>query len=202
LAEYLDFDITAPWSELPDNAKHMILRGSDTPIEVVYTRGGRETMRFKAEFEGVIPNLERRLKEATSDYARERLEEFMSLVPCQQCMGSRYKPEVLAVTVAGSNIAELSSMTVLDSRKFFGELTLEGSADQVARPILREVGSRLGFLEDVGLDYLSLDRTANTLSGGEAQRIRLATQVGSGLTGVLYVLDEPSIGLHPRDNAR
>jgi len=202
LAEYLAFDITAPWSDLPDKAKHVILHGSDAPIEVVYTRGGRETMRFKAEFEGVIPNLDRRLKEVTSDFARERLEEYMSLVPCQQCKGTRYKPEVLAVTVAGSNIAELSSMTVLASRKFFGELTLEGAADQVAKPILREVGSRLGFLEDVGLDYLSLDRTANTLSGGEAQRIRLATQVGSGLTGVLYVLDEPSIGLHPRDNAR
>ena len=202
LAEHLDFDLASPWHELSEEARNVILYGSDAPIEVVYSRGGRETMRFKAEFEGVIPNLERRLKEATSDFARERLEEFMSLVPCKECGGTRYKPEVLAVTVAGRNIADLSSLTVLDGRKFFGSLELPGAADQIARPILREVGSRLGFLEDVGLDYLSLDRTANTLSGGEAQRIRLATQVGSGLTGVLYVLDEPSIGLHPRDNAR
>src|SRR5690606_38720256 len=143
---------------------------------------------------------ERRLKEATSDFARERLEEFMSLVPCPACKGSRYKPEVLAVTVAGRNIAELSSLTVLEGREFFSTLQLEGAAGHVAAPILREIVSRLGFLEDVGLDYLTLDRSANTLSGGAAQRIRLATQVGSGLTGVLYVLDEPSIGLHPRDN--
>ncbi len=121
---------------------------------------------------------------------------------CPHCHGTRYKPEVLAVRVADHNIAQVSNLTVVDARAFFGDLTLPGAAGEVARPILREVNARLGFLEDVGLDYLSLDRTANTLSGGEAQRIRLATQVGSGLTGVLYVLDEPSIGLHPRDNAR
>ena len=202
LADHMGFDLQAPWKELPEEARRAVLYGTDKPIEVVYTRGGRETMRFKADFEGVIPNLERRLKEATSDFARERLEEFMSLVPCPSCQGSRYKPEVLAVTVADRNIAELSSLTVLEGRAFFSQLQLGGAADQVAQPILREITSRLGFLEDVGLDYLSLDRTANTLSGGEAQRIRLATQVGSGLTGVLYVLDEPSIGLHPRDNER
>jgi excinuclease ABC subunit A len=159
-------------------------------------------MRFRADFEGVIPNLDRRLREAQTEYAREKLESYMSLVPCPQCHGSRYKPEVLAVRVAGRNIAAVSNLTVVDARAFFRDLTLPGSAGDVARPILREVNARLGFLEDVGLDYLSLDRSANTLSGGEAQRIRLATQVGSGLTGVLYVLDEPSIGLHPRDNAR
>jgi excinuclease ABC subunit A len=169
---------------------------------VVYSRGGRETMRFQADFEGVLPNLERRLREAQTEYAREKLESYMSLVPCPQCHGSRYKPEVLAVTVADRSIADVSNLTVVDARAFFGGLELTGAAADVARPILREVNARLGFLEDVGLDYLSLDRSANTLSGGEAQRIRLATQVGSGLTGVLYVLDEPSIGLHPRDNAR
>jgi excinuclease ABC subunit A len=126
----------------------------------------------------------------------------MSMVPCPHCHGSRYKPEVLAVTVADRTIADVSRLTVVEARDFFGSLDLPGAAGEVARPILREVNARLGFLEDVGLDYLSLDRSANTLSGGEAQRIRLATQVGSGLTGVLYVLDEPSIGLHPRDNAR
>ena len=202
VADNLDFDLSSPWKDLPETARDTILYGSEEPIDVVYKRDGRETMRFKAEFEGVVPNLERRLVEASSDYAREKLEEFMSLVPCPHCRGSRYKPEVLAVTVADRNIAEMSSLTVLDARRAFSELRLEGAAATVARPILREVGARLGFLEDVGLDYLSLDRSANTLSGGEAQRIRLATQVGSGLTGVLYVLDEPSIGLHPRDNAR
>ena len=202
LAEYADFDLQTPWRELPQEARDLVMRGSDKPIEVVYARGGRETMRFRAEFDGVIPNLERRLKEAVSESVRERLEEYMSLVACPDCGGTRYKPEVLAVTVDGRNIADVSNMTVLDGRKLFGELKLEGAANQVAQPILREVNARLGFLEDVGLDYLSLDRSANTLSGGEAQRIRLATQVGSGLTGVLYVLDEPSIGLHPRDNAR
>jgi len=159
-------------------------------------------LRFKADFEGVVPNLERRLKEAGSESARERLEAYMSLVPCGHCHGTRYKPEVLAVTVADRTIADLSSMTVLEAGTFFGEMDLAGAAGEIAKPIQREVANRLGFLEDVGLDYLSLDRSANTLSGGEAQRIRLATQVGSGLTGVLYVLDEPSIGLHPRDNER
>jgi excinuclease ABC subunit A len=202
LAEHHDVDLGARWSELPDEFKKVLLHGTEEAIDVVYQRGGRETLRFKAEFEGVIPNLQRRLKEAQTEYAREKLEAFMSMVACPHCKGTRYKPEVLAVTVAGRTIADVSHLTVVDARGFFGELELPGAAGEVARPILREVNSRLGFLEDVGLDYLSLDRSANTLSGGEAQRIRLATQVGSGLTGVLYVLDEPSIGLHPRDNAR
>ncbi len=202
LAEHFDFDVATPWQDLPENARRVILHGTDDAIEVVYNRGGRETLRFRADFEGVIPNLQRRLKEATTEMARERLEEYMSLVACKSCGGARYKPEVLAVTVAGNNIAQLSGMTVLDARRFFTDLRLPGGQDRVAQPILREVNARLGFLADVGLDYLSLDRGASTLSGGEAQRIRLATQVGSGLTGVLYVLDEPSIGLHPRDNAR
>jgi excinuclease ABC subunit A len=202
LAEHLAFDLNTPWRELPEEARLAVLEGSSEPINVIYKRGNRETMRFRAEFEGVIVNLQRRLQEASTDFARERLEEFMSMVPCPHCGGSRYKPEVLAVTVEGRNIADLSGMTVLDAGRFFSELELEGAAGAVARPIMREVNLRLGFLEDVGLDYLSLNRAANTLSGGEAQRIRLATQVGSGLTGVLYVLDEPSIGLHPRDNAR
>jgi excinuclease ABC subunit A len=202
LAEHLEFDLNTPWRELPEEVQRAVLDGSSEPIDVIYKRGNRETMRFRAEFEGVKANLLRRLQEASTDFARERLEEFMSLVPCPHCGGSRYKPEVLAVTIDGHNIAQLSGMTVLDAGKFFSSLDLAGAAGAVARPIMREVNLRLGFLEDVGLDYLSLNRAANTLSGGEAQRIRLATQVGSGLTGVLYVLDEPSIGLHPRDNAR
>ena len=202
LSEHMNFDLTTPWEDLPKKAQKTVLNGSDDAIEVVYKRGGKETMRFNAEFEGVIPNLERRYKESTSDYAREKIEAFMSLVPCPKCGGTRYKPEVLAVTVAGKNVADLSGMTVLEAGDFFKTLDLEGPGGAIAAPIMREVGSRLGFLENVGLDYLTLDRSANTLSGGEAQRIRLATQVGSGLTGVLYVLDEPSIGLHPRDNSR
>ena len=202
LSDHFEFDLATPWRDLPENVRKLILRGTEEPIEVVYRRGGKETMRFKAEFEGVIPNLQRRLQEANSDYAREKLEAFMSLRPCPSCGGTRYRPEVLAVTVAGRNIAELGGMTVREARAFFGALELPEPAGAVARPIMREVGARLGFLENVGLDYLTLDRSANTLSGGEAQRIRLATQVGSGLTGVLYVLDEPSIGLHPRDNKR
>ena len=202
LAEHHQVDLSQPWRELPRSFQRVVLFGSDDSIDIVYSRGGRETLRFKAEFEGVVANLQRRLKEAQTDYAREKLEAFMSLVPCPSCGGTRYKPEVLAVTVADRTIADVSGLSVVEARGFFGSLTLSGAAGEVARPILREVNARLGFLEDVGLDYLSLDRSANTLSGGEAQRIRLATQVGSGLTGVLYVLDEPSIGLHPRDNAR
>ena len=202
LSDHLGFDLKTPWGELPPSVQTTLLGGSRDAIEVVYRRGDRETMRFNVEFEGIVPNLERRLREATTDYAREKLEAFMSLVPCPKCHGTRYKPEILSVTVAERNIAELSGMTVLDARRFFAELALPEPGSTVAAPIMREVGARLGFLENVGLDYLTLDRSANTLSGGEAQRIRLATQVGSGLTGVLYVLDEPSIGLHPRDNSR
>ncbi|MDA0699692.1 MAG: excinuclease ABC subunit UvrA [bacterium] len=202
IAEFSGVDLAIPWRDLPPDFRNTVLHGTKDAIEVVYSRGGRETMRFQADFEGVLPNLDRRLREAQTEYAREKLEGYMSLVPCPQCHGSRYKPEVLAVKVGDRNIADISNLTVVDARTFFASLELAGSAADVARPILREVNARLGFLEDVGLDYLSLDRSANTLSGGEAQRIRLATQVGSGLTGVLYVLDEPSIGLHPRDNAR
>jgi len=202
IAEHYQVDLASPWSELPERFRNVVLHGTEEAIDVVYSRGGRETLRFKAEFEGVVANLQRRLKEAQTDYAREKLEAFMSLVPCPSCHGTRYKPEVLAVTVSDRTIADVSGLSVVDARSFFAALDLPGAAGEVARPILREVNARLGFLEDVGLDYLSLDRSANTLSGGEAQRIRLATQVGSGLTGVLYVLDEPPIGLHPRDNAR
>jgi excinuclease ABC subunit A len=202
LSEHFDFALGEPWKDLPEAAKKTILYGTEEAIEVVYKRSGRETMRFNAEFEGVIPNLERRYAEITSEYARERLEAYMSMRPCPECQGTRYKKEVLAVTVAKRNIADLSHLTVLEAKAFFGDLHLPEPGGSIAKPILREVNSRLGFLENVGLDYLTLDRSANTLSGGEAQRIRLATQVGSGLTGVLYVLDEPSIGLHPRDNAR
>ncbi len=202
LSEHLEFDLKTPWQDLSEKVRAVLLYGMDEPIEVVYTRGNKETLRFETEFEGVVPNLERRLQEAGSEYARERIEAFMSMAACPKCHGQRYRPEVLAVTLAGTNIADTSDMTVLEARTFFESLELQGADASIATPIVREIGSRLKFLEDVGLDYLTLNRSANTLSGGEAQRIRLATQVGSGLTGVLYVLDEPSIGLHPRDNDR
>ncbi|WP_420597176.1 excinuclease ABC subunit UvrA [Deinococcus sp.] len=234
LAEHIGFDLKTPWRDLPKAAQDAVLHGPGEPFEVVYRRGGKETMRFMTEFEGVISNLERRYAETESEYMREKLEELMELRPCPTCGGTRYKPEILAVRVGGLNIAQASGMSVLDADRFFNELQEgevnhqvikeylgqhDGGSAKVARPrhyeyglntfgtavaapILRAIRTRLTFLVDVGLDYLSLDRTANTLSGGEAQRIRLATQVGSGLTGVLYVLDEPSIGLHPKDNGR
>ncbi|WP_216317592.1 excinuclease ABC subunit UvrA [Deinococcus aestuarii] len=234
LAEHLEFDLKTPWRDLPEGAKRAILHGPGEPFEVIYRRGGKETMRFTTEFEGVIPNLERRFADTESEFMREKLEEMMELRPCPTCDGTRYKPEILAVRVGGLNISQASGMSVLESDAFFQGLQ-EGALDHAAiephlhghlggtarahpprryeyglnefgaavgAPILRAIRTRLRFLVDVGLDYLSLDRTANTLSGGEAQRIRLATQVGSGLTGVLYVLDEPSIGLHPKDNGR
>nr|WP_254605656.1 excinuclease ABC subunit UvrA [Deinococcus sp. JMULE3] len=234
LAEHLDFSVKTPWRDLPRKAQDAILRGPGAPFEVVYRRAGKETMRFMTEFEGVIPNLERRYADTESDFMREKLEELMELQPCPTCGGTRYKPEILAVRVGGLNISQASGMSVLAADTFFQELqggaldhaaiepflkghtggsakahgprhyeyVLNDFGSAVAAPILKAIRTRLKFLVDVGLDYLSLDRTANTLSGGEAQRIRLATQVGSGLTGVLYVLDEPSIGLHPKDNHR
>ncbi|WP_287409602.1 excinuclease ABC subunit UvrA [Oceanithermus sp.] len=204
LAEHLGFDMKTPFKDLAPEHQQAVLYGLDEPFEVVFRRGGRETMRLEVTYEGVIPWLKRRYKEVESEGMRDWLEGYMSLNACTACGGTRYKPEVLAVKVAGLSIAEVSAMAVRDALAFFRELPekLSEYQLQIARPILREVSARLGFLADVGLEYLSLDRAANTLSGGEAQRIRLATQVGSGLTGVLYVLDEPSIGLHPRDNQR
>ncbi|WP_022800036.1 excinuclease ABC subunit UvrA [Deinococcus ficus] len=234
LSEHLDFDLKTPWRDLPAAAQKAVLHGPGEAFPVVYRRGGKETMRFMTEFEGVIHNLERRYADTESDFMKERLEELMDLRPCPTCGGTRYKPEILAVRVGGLNISQASGMSVLDADAFFGwlqegelnhdrikpylgqglggsvkahgprhyEYALNDFGAAVAAPILRAIRTRLSFLVDVGLDYLSLDRTANTLSGGEAQRIRLATQVGSGLTGVLYVLDEPSIGLHPKDNHR
>ncbi|KGQ23036.1 excinuclease ABC subunit UvrA [Thermus filiformis] len=204
LAEHLGFDLKTPWKDLPQEAKEAVLYGLPEPFEVVLKRGGKETLRFQVHYEGVIPWLTKRYQESESESVREALEEYMALRPCPACGGTRYKKEVLSVKVAGKNIAEVSAMPVREALAFFREVeeSLPPFQAQIARPILREITERLGFLVDVGLDYLTLDRSANTLSGGEAQRIRLATQVGSGLTGVLYVLDEPSIGLHPRDNQR
>ena len=202
LAERYGFSLDTPWSELSDTAKKVVLYGTgNEKLHIAYNREfGSGT--FDAPFEGIINNLERRYKETQSDSAKQELESYMSSIPCPDCGGRRLKRESLAVTVGGISIAELSSMTVTRARDFLNAITLSESEKIIAAQILKELNSRLGFLTDVGLNYLTLSRAANTLSGGEAQRIRLATQIGSGLVGVLYILDEPSIGLHQRDNAK
>ncbi|HWS30991.1 MAG TPA: excinuclease ABC subunit UvrA [Clostridia bacterium] len=202
LAERYDFSLTTPWRELSDTARHVLLYGTGSEkLHIAYNREfGSGT--FDAPFEGVINNLERRYRETQSDAAKQELESYMSSIPCPDCGGKRLKRESLAVTVGGVSIAELSDMTVTRAREFLNSLTLSASESIIAAQIMKELNARLGFLEDVGLNYLTLSRAANTLSGGEAQRIRLATQIGSGLVGVLYILDEPSIGLHQRDNAK
>ncbi|HHC08108.1 MAG TPA: excinuclease ABC subunit UvrA [Actinobacteria bacterium] len=195
-------DVDAPWEELPEEHRHLLLYGTDRRYVVSYTnRFGRER-RYDASYEGVVPWLERRYADAESDGARETYQQFMREVPCDACGGGRLNPVALAVRVGGRTIFELSTMPLRRLVRFFDELELDEREHLIADRVIREIRARLGFLVDVGLDYLTLMRSAATLAGGEAQRIRLATQVGSGLVGVLYILDEPSIGLHPRDNER
>ncbi|MGW7581904.1 excinuclease ABC subunit UvrA [Kitasatospora sp. NPDC054768] len=202
LAGELGFRTDIPWAGLPARARKALLYGHKHQVEVRYrNRFGRERS-YSTGFEGAIPFIQRRHTEAESDSSRERFEGYMREVPCPTCRGTRLKPVVLAVTVEGRSIADVSSMSISDCSEFLGAMKLNARDKQIAERVLKEVNERLRFLVDVGLDYLSLDRAAGTLSGGEAQRIRLATQIGSGLVGVLYVLDEPSIGLHQRDNHR
>jgi excinuclease ABC subunit A len=202
LGEALGFDLDTPWHRLPAAARRAILGGHETQVHVRYrNRYGRERS-YYASFEGVVPFIERRHAEAESDTSRERYEGYMREVPCPACGGARLKPEVLAVTLGGRSIADVAALSIGECAKFLAELELDARQAMIAERVLKEVNFRLGFLLDVGLDYLSLERPAATLAGGEAQRIRLATQIGSGLVGVLYVLDEPSIGLHQRDNHR
>lgn len=202
LGEELAFDVNTPWRALPERAKEAILRGKDYEVKVKYrNRWGRERV-YSTGFEGVLDYVMRKHDETESDLSRERYEGYMREVPCPACEGTRLKPEVLAVRVGDLSIAQLSDLPINESRDLLAELELTGQAKKIASSVLAEINARLGFLVDVGLDYLSLSRGAATLSGGEAQRIRLATQIGSGLVGVLYVLDEPSIGLHQRDNTR
>ncbi|MFC5908535.1 excinuclease ABC subunit UvrA [Streptacidiphilus monticola] len=202
LGKELGFRTDIPWAGLPARAKKALLYGHRTQIEVKFTnRYGRERS-YTTGFEGAVPFVQRRHAEAESDSARERFEGYMRETACPACRGTRLKPIVLAVTVAGKSIADVSSMSISDCAEFLGALELNAREKTIAERVLKEVNERLRFLVDVGLDYLSLNRAAGTLSGGEAQRIRLATQIGSGLVGVLYVLDEPSIGLHQRDNHR
>ncbi len=202
LGDALGFTVDTPWERLPAAAHTALLRGYDKQVHVRYkNRYGRERS-YYTNFEGAIPYIERRHSEAESDSSRERYAGFMREVPCPVCNGARLKPVSLAVTVDGQSIAEFCALPIGELAKRLLELELSDRDQQIAGRILKEVNSRLGFLLDVGLDYLTLDRASATLAGGEAQRIRLATQIGSGLVGVLYVLDEPSIGLHQRDNHR
>jgi excinuclease ABC subunit A len=202
LGDELGFDLDTPWEKLPARARKAILEGHPTKVHVRHrNRYGRERS-YYTNFEGVRPYIERRHREAESDTSRERFEGFMREVPCPACNGSRLRPVSMAVTIGGRNIAEVCALPISDAAEFLRELELSPRERQIAERVLKEIQERLRFLLDVGLDYLSLDRPSATLSGGEAQRIRLATQIGAGLVGVLYVLDEPSIGLHQRDNQR
>ncbi|HEX4181882.1 MAG TPA: excinuclease ABC subunit UvrA [Caulobacteraceae bacterium] len=204
LAAHYGFSMDEPWWKLPEEARNVVLHGSGgDKIRFVYDDNARK-YEVNKTFEGVIPNLQRRWRETDSAWVREELGRFQSETPCEVCHGYRLKPEALAVKVGGKNIAEISLLAIRPARDWFESLEHELSAKQmeIARRILKEINDRLRFLVDVGLDYLSLSRGSGTLSGGESQRIRLASQIGSGLTGVLYVLDEPSIGLHQRDNSR
>ncbi|WP_371773843.1 excinuclease ABC subunit UvrA [Streptomyces sp. NBC_01438] len=203
LAEALGFRTDIPWAGLPQRAKKALLHGHKIQTEVRYrNRYGRERAYTTPSFEGAVQFVKRRHSEAESDSSRERFEGYMREVPCPTCEGTRLKPIVLAVTVMEKSIAEVSAMSISECAEFLGRMKLNARDKKIAERVLKEVNERLKFLVDVGLDYLSLNRAAGTLSGGEAQRIRLATQIGSGLVGVLYVLDEPSIGLHQRDNHR
>ncbi len=204
LARHFDFPLTKPWDELPEKARSVILYGTgEEKVRFAYDDGLR-SYEVNKPFEGVITNLERRFRETESDWAREEISRFMGETPCAACSGFRLKPEALAVKVAGRHIGEASKLSVKTALDWFSGLPAELNAKQneIAVRILKEIRERLTFLLDVGLEYLTLARSSGTLSGGESQRIRLASQIGSGLTGVLYVLDEPSIGLHQRDNER
>ncbi|MDT3767606.1 excinuclease ABC subunit UvrA [Gleimia hominis] len=202
LAKQLDFSMDTPWKDLPKKIQKAVLHGRDYKVHVRYrNRWGRERS-YTTGFEGAVQYIERKREETESENQLDRLNSYMREVPCTKCHGARLKPEVLAVTVGGVSIAQLSDLSIARAHELLSTLKLEGAAAKIAKPVLTEVLVRMQFLLDVGLNYLTLSRAAGTLSGGEAQRIRLATQIGSGLVGVLYVLDEPSIGLHQRDNRR
>ncbi|MHA3683125.1 excinuclease ABC subunit UvrA [Leucobacter sp. HY1910] len=202
LSNDLEFSLDTPWSELPEDVTQAVLYGNNFKVNVRWkNRFGRE-VKYSSGFEGVIPFIERQYAEAESDTKRDRWREFLREVPCHACHGQRLKPEVLAVTVNDESIAQVGEFSLENAKRFFDEVTLTEREAKIAAQVLREIRLRFDFLIEVGLGYLTLARGAGTLSGGEAQRIRLATQIGSGLTGVLYVLDEPSIGLHQRDNRR
>ena len=202
LAADMEFSLDTPWNKLPEEVQQAVLHGNNFDVQVKWkNRYGRE-LRYTTGFEGVLSYIERKYLESENDFARGRWSGFLREVPCSACDGKRLKPEVLAVKVDDRSIAEVAAMSLGEAVEFFDKITLDDRDVKIAAQVLREIRARLDFLIAVGLDYLSLERAAGSLSGGEAQRIRLATQIGSGLTGVLYVLDEPSIGLHQRDNRR
>jgi excinuclease ABC subunit A len=204
LARTFGFDIDKPFGDLPEKIRQIILQGSGNEIVPMYYKDKGRSFSTEKPFEGIIPNLERRFRETDSNWVREELSRYQVTAPCDVCHGARLKPEALAVKIHGHTIAQLTDLSISRARDWFAGLEphLRPKDQEIARRILREINDRLGFLVNVGLDYLTLSRNSGTLSGGESQRIRLASQIGSGLTGVLYVLDEPSIGLHQRDNDR
>jgi excinuclease ABC subunit A len=201
LSADIKFSLDVPWKKISAKAQDAILNGYEYEIKMRY-KGRYGARNYTTGFEGVIPFIHRRHSETDSDYSRDKYEAYMRQIPCAACHGARLKPEVLAVTIGEKSIAQVCELSIDDCATFLKQVKLSKREAQIAERVMKEVHARLGFLLDVGLDYLSLDRPAGTLSGGEAQRIRLATQIGSGLVGVLYVLDEPSIGLHQRDNRR
>jgi excinuclease ABC subunit A len=203
ISERYDVDLETPWQDLPTEARDFFLNGTKGErVQVSYRNRFGRRRTYSTQFEGIIPNLERRYRETDSDYSREKIEEYMTLRPCPDCKGARLRPESRAVLVSGTSINEFTSLPARRALEWVGALELTEHDRRIARLVLREIEERLRFLNNVGVGYLSMDRAAATLSGGEAQRIRLATQIGSSLVGVLYILDEPSIGLHQRDNEK
>jgi len=203
VASNYGFKTSTPWRRLDEKHRQLVLHGTgDEEVFVRYRNRYGRVRQYYTPFEGVLPWLERRYQEAESEYSRDRLEQYFRDIPCPACKGARLRPESLAVTVTGLNIWEVCQMSVVRAEKFLGSLELTEREHTIADRVLKEINARLGFLIDVGLDYLTIERASATLAGGEAQRIRLATQIGSGLVGVLYILDEPSVGLHQRDNRR
>jgi excinuclease ABC subunit A len=203
ISERYDVDLETPWQDLPAEARDFFLNGTKGErVQVSYRNRFGRRRTYSTQFEGIIPNLERRYRETDSDYSREKIEEYMTLRPCPDCKGARLRPESRAVLVSGSSINEFTSLPARRALEWVDALELSDHDRRIARLVLREIEERLRFLDNVGVGYLSMDRAAATLSGGEAQRIRLATQIGSSLVGVLYILDEPSIGLHQRDNEK
>ncbi|NKB25667.1 MAG: excinuclease ABC subunit UvrA [Kiritimatiellae bacterium] len=202
VAKHYEIDMEIPYCRLPDSFKRILLYGSkDETIKFALWRGGKSHT-YEKPFEGVIPGLERRYEETDSDYTRQRLRQYMSRQHCKTCNGARLRPETVACLVANKSIVDITQMSIHQAMEYFNNMNLSTHEKHIAHEVVKEIKQRLGFMIDVGLDYLTLDRESGTLSGGEAQRIRLATQIGAGLVGVLYVLDEPSIGLHQRDNER
>ena len=203
IAERYGVDLQAPWKDLPEEQRLLFLEGTGgEPIQVTYRNRYGRRRSYRTRFEGIMRNLERRYRETDSEWTREKIEEFMSLRACPVCGGARLRPESRAVLVAGTRIEDFCALSARRALEWLAEVELSETDRHVARLILREISERLRFLVNVGIGYLSMDRAAATLSGGEAQRIRLATQIGSSLVGVLYILDEPSIGLHQRDNSK